>query len=250
MMTIGQFSERTGLRPKTLRYYEEVALLIPAERLENGYRLYAEEQVDIAQFIHSLRQADVPISAIREFLRSTRERREELLAKWRREASVKLLSIQVANQFLSGLNPNTKHMQLVSWDVETDMLWVPCESAITDQWNPRDEIDVVESQLLAENLILEQTAYIRFTGPPDDIRPEVGFVCTRGESKIGQKEILPPTLFATIECRDDLPYSCVPVLSTVRRFGFASVGVPMRKYPSFLKDRYIFMIPVASFPEL
>lgn len=64
-MTIRAFSERTGLRPKTLRYYEEVGLLIPCVRTENGYRQYAEEQVERALLIHSLRQAGVGIADIR-----------------------------------------------------------------------------------------------------------------------------------------------------------------------------------------
>jgi DNA-binding transcriptional MerR regulator len=57
MMTIGLFSEKTGLRPKTLRYYEEVNLLVPTVRTANGYRQYEVDQVETALLIHSLRQA-------------------------------------------------------------------------------------------------------------------------------------------------------------------------------------------------
>ncbi len=40
MLTIGQVAQRTGINPKTVRYYEEIGLLPPAPRTQSGYRLY------------------------------------------------------------------------------------------------------------------------------------------------------------------------------------------------------------------
>ncbi|WP_239616475.1 MerR family transcriptional regulator [Cohnella mopanensis] len=63
-MTISQFSERTGLRPKILRYYEETGLIVPELRSANGYRQYSDSQIETAQLVNSLRQADVAMSSI------------------------------------------------------------------------------------------------------------------------------------------------------------------------------------------
>jgi DNA-binding transcriptional MerR regulator len=40
MLTIGQLAKRVGVRPSTLRYYEQEGLLIPDGRSDAGYRLY------------------------------------------------------------------------------------------------------------------------------------------------------------------------------------------------------------------
>ncbi|MGE4220782.1 MAG: MerR family DNA-binding transcriptional regulator, partial [Alphaproteobacteria bacterium] len=44
-MNIGQAAARSGLPAKTIRYYEEIGLVRPATRAENGYRDYAEADV-------------------------------------------------------------------------------------------------------------------------------------------------------------------------------------------------------------
>ncbi|PKQ17539.1 MAG: MerR family transcriptional regulator [Actinobacteria bacterium HGW-Actinobacteria-8] len=45
---IGDVAERTGLSLRTIRYYEEVALVAPSARSHGGFRLYTE--ADIARF--------------------------------------------------------------------------------------------------------------------------------------------------------------------------------------------------------
>ncbi|HEX5503442.1 MAG TPA: MerR family transcriptional regulator [Thermomicrobiales bacterium] len=46
LMQIGEIAERTGLTPRTLRYWEEIGLLPPAERLEGGFRLYSTADLE------------------------------------------------------------------------------------------------------------------------------------------------------------------------------------------------------------
>lgn len=55
-MQIGEVAERTGLTPRTLRYWEEIGLLPPAERLEGGFRLYAQADVERLQRIVELKK--------------------------------------------------------------------------------------------------------------------------------------------------------------------------------------------------
>src|SRR5215469_3736762 len=43
--SIEHVATRTGLTKRTLRYYEEVGLLPPAERTEGNYRRYSEADV-------------------------------------------------------------------------------------------------------------------------------------------------------------------------------------------------------------
>ena len=61
---IGQVSTRTGLTARTLRYYEELGLLGPSERLVGGHRVYGHEDLQRLYRISLLRQLGLPLSDI------------------------------------------------------------------------------------------------------------------------------------------------------------------------------------------
>jgi len=61
---IGQVSERTGLTARTLRYYEELGLLGPPERLLGGHRVYGNDDLQRLYRISLLRQLGLPLSDI------------------------------------------------------------------------------------------------------------------------------------------------------------------------------------------
>lgn len=68
-MTIGDFSRASRLSAKALRFYHRSGILEPAHvDDQNGYRLYAPEQIADAQIVRTLRRLDVPIGSIREVL--------------------------------------------------------------------------------------------------------------------------------------------------------------------------------------
>ena len=50
-MKIQEFSKRTGVPAKTIRYYEEIGLPPKPERSATGYRRYAESTVEVLRFI-------------------------------------------------------------------------------------------------------------------------------------------------------------------------------------------------------
>jgi Cu(I)-responsive transcriptional regulator len=53
-MNIGQASKHTGLPIKTIRYYEDIGLVVPT-RQENGYRDFGERDVHNLRFLHRAR---------------------------------------------------------------------------------------------------------------------------------------------------------------------------------------------------
>ena len=55
MLKIGEAAERSGMPPKTIRYYEDIGLIGPADRLHNAYRTYDETAVQRLRFIHQAR---------------------------------------------------------------------------------------------------------------------------------------------------------------------------------------------------
>ena len=69
LLSIGEFSVKTGLSIPALRHYDEVELLRPA-RVDpgTGYRRYRPDQAAQATLIRHLRSVDVPIDQIRTLL--------------------------------------------------------------------------------------------------------------------------------------------------------------------------------------
>ncbi|MEZ4515749.1 MAG: MerR family transcriptional regulator [Chloroflexota bacterium] len=65
MLTIGELAKQTGLRTSALRYYEQEGLLLPADRTEAGYRLYAPESIDTVRLIQRAQRLGFSLTEIR-----------------------------------------------------------------------------------------------------------------------------------------------------------------------------------------
>lgn len=66
LLSIKTFSEFTGVNQSTLRYYDKIGLLSPAERGENNYRYYTPFQSVTLSFINVLSSLGIPLSTIKE----------------------------------------------------------------------------------------------------------------------------------------------------------------------------------------
>lgn len=75
MFQIGELSERTGVPSKTIRYYEDIGLLSPANRGDNRYRLYDQKDTERLRFIRSARALDFTLQEIAQIL-AARDRNE------------------------------------------------------------------------------------------------------------------------------------------------------------------------------
>ncbi len=53
---IGEVAERTGVTQRTLRFYEERGLITPTDRLEGGFRLYSENDIERVTLIKKLQE--------------------------------------------------------------------------------------------------------------------------------------------------------------------------------------------------
>lgn len=56
-MTISEVSEKYGLTPDTLRYYERIGLIPPVPRTKSGLRDYDESSCNWIEFIKCMRGA-------------------------------------------------------------------------------------------------------------------------------------------------------------------------------------------------
>jgi Cu(I)-responsive transcriptional regulator len=75
VMSIGEAASRSGVPPKTIRYYEEIGLIAPAARLENRYRAYDRNDVQTLRFIQRARSLGFSLKEVGELLALYRDRR-------------------------------------------------------------------------------------------------------------------------------------------------------------------------------
>ncbi|MDM5297026.1 MerR family transcriptional regulator [Bacillus pumilus] len=66
-MKIAQVAKQLGVSTATLRYYENIGLIRPINRGQNGIRDYTEGDVQWIEFIKCMRNAGLSIDALREY---------------------------------------------------------------------------------------------------------------------------------------------------------------------------------------
>ena len=67
-LTIGNVSRRTGVAPKTIRFYEDEGLIPPPGRTGSGYRLYSEADVQRLQLVRRARLLGLDLKEVRELV--------------------------------------------------------------------------------------------------------------------------------------------------------------------------------------
>ena len=80
LLKIGDFAELVGTNLRTLRYYEELGLIEPAERSSGGFRYYWPTDVNRVHLIRDLQDLGLHLDRIRELVgrRGENEAREAL----------------------------------------------------------------------------------------------------------------------------------------------------------------------------
>ena len=87
-LQIGEVAERTGVTQRTLRFYEEKGLLKPPSRMEGGFRLYSEADIQRVERIRRLQQLlGFPLAEIKELVEAE-EVKLQLRAEYRPEAAL------------------------------------------------------------------------------------------------------------------------------------------------------------------
>jgi DNA-binding transcriptional MerR regulator len=110
VLEIGEVCARSGLSPRTVRYYEELGLLPGVRRRAGGRRIYGEDELERLRFIQRLKALGLPLAEIKELnqvhaiSRSTRallERLAELLARRAAELDARIAELGALRDELS-----------------------------------------------------------------------------------------------------------------------------------------------------
>lgn len=107
-MNIGTASEKSGLPPKTIRYYEDIGLINP-DRQDNGYRDYCMEDVHRLRFLQRSRSLGFSVEECRQLLSLYGDRQRES-AEVKAIAKAKLGEIDRKIAELRGLRDMLQHL--------------------------------------------------------------------------------------------------------------------------------------------
>lgn len=107
-MNIGTAAQKSGLPPKTIRYYEDIGLLT-ADRAANGYRDYSIEDVHRLSFVQRSRSLGFSVEECRQLL-SLYTDRDRASADVKAIATEKLGEIDRKIVELTGLRKMLGHL--------------------------------------------------------------------------------------------------------------------------------------------
>ncbi|MGO4496009.1 MerR family transcriptional regulator [Paenibacillus sp. 2RAB27] len=99
--TVQHLGKLAGISTRTLRYYDEIELLIPARINSSGYRIYGQNEVDRLQQILFYRELGIPLEQIKDIMssptydgtRALMDHREQLLDK-RRQLDILIANVE------------------------------------------------------------------------------------------------------------------------------------------------------------
>lgn len=108
LLTIGQFASLHGINKKTLMWYDEIGLFKPAAvNPVNGYRCYNYYQSPILETILLLRELDVSIGEIQDFMKNrSAQHMKELLDEKIGELDLQIMHLQAVKQTLCNHQQN------------------------------------------------------------------------------------------------------------------------------------------------
>ena len=98
--TIRQVSELTGLSASALRFYEKEQLFPPVKRNEAGVRVYQEQDLERISLITCLKNTDMPIRDIKEFVAlcaegdGTLENRRQMMRRHKQAVEQRIAELQ------------------------------------------------------------------------------------------------------------------------------------------------------------
>jgi len=121
-MSIGELSTASGLSTHTLRYYEKLGVLKPADRAASGHRQYRADAVAWLDFVLRLKITGMPLAEIRKYA--------ELRAGGEATLQPRLTMLELHRKRLVGnISELSKNLAALDSKVKTYRKWLKAQKA-------------------------------------------------------------------------------------------------------------------------
>ncbi len=101
LFTTGEFADICGVKKQTLFHYDDIDLLKPECKNENGYRFYSVQQAEIFSTIDMLKEIGMSLTEIKDFFQfKTSKSAIELLTEKEKLVEMKILKMKYTQQLI------------------------------------------------------------------------------------------------------------------------------------------------------
>ena len=115
--TIRTMAARCGMTTHTLRYYERVGLIQPVGRAENGHRRYSDADEAWLNFLHCMRETNMPIREMQRYARlrgdgeASAEERRRILEEHQAVVASQIAALEKAHALLTHKIANYRNIE-------------------------------------------------------------------------------------------------------------------------------------------
>lgn len=166
VFTIGEFGKRTTTTVRTLRFYEELGLLIPAKQNNSGHRLYGFEDLAKLQQIQSLKFLGYSLQEIKDLIDngSTVPKHFEMSLSWQHKLlTEKRKEVNHAIEAVEHVQFLLREGKPITWPVLSSLLfkmeneqeqieWLKehCSEEVAEQYSslPKEQRHQVDIEML------------------------------------------------------------------------------------------------------
>jgi cob(I)alamin adenosyltransferase len=189
-MTIGDLVDAAGVTARTIRHYESVGLLGPADRSVGGHRRYTREGLDQLSRIIALRRCGFGLEAIRRLLASSS--RDEALALAKRQLERSEIELAVARRLRSRLrrfaslleDTGEKSIDQLIVEMEVEGMSVSLDS-ISTRLGDAGETDLADGTRIAKT-----DAVIDAVGVVEELGAHLGLLLAEAELTDSRRAVL------------------------------------------------------------
>ncbi|WP_213940931.1 MerR family transcriptional regulator [Pseudomonas sp. dw_612] len=118
-MYIGQAAQRSGTTVKSIRHYESIGLLPPAQR-QGNYRVYDQQSVDLLIFIKCAQQLGFRLKELQVIFAG----HQGTATPWQRAQQAIAAKKQEIAERIAALSQ--QHTQLIEFEASLEQAWIDC----------------------------------------------------------------------------------------------------------------------------
>ncbi|URJ62505.1 MerR family transcriptional regulator [Paenibacillus polymyxa] len=119
-LTSGQFAKVMGISKDTLFHYDRLGILSPEFKAENGYRYYSINQMDVFKVISILKELEMPLKEIKEYL--NKRSPQELIVLLGKEEAMLNSKIKQLQKMKSIISEKKRITQAATEIISTDII--------------------------------------------------------------------------------------------------------------------------------